>query len=504
MGAWGPDQVAASDHGAGQNPLVETLLRAGREDPGRVAILTEGGAVTFAELDALSARLAHALVLEYGVGRGDRVAVQLPRRPEVLALNVACARLGAVYVPLNPAYTDREVRGLLDDAAPALLVRDGPLEHPVARASCDELLGTAAGRPGVFVDEATDSATPAALLFTSGTTGRPKGAVLTQGNLVFGCTTLNRAWGITSADVVAHVLPLFHVHGLFVAAYCSLSSGATLRLLAGFDVGEVLEALGASTVMMGVPTHYARLLADERLTAERVHGVRLFVSGSAPLPPSLFDAFWTRTGHRILERYGTTETGMIASNPLEGERRPGSVGAALPGVEVRVTGTPGPVEVRGPNVFVGYWNRPELGDVFTPDGFFDTGDLAVLDGEGRLEIVGRAKDVIITGGLNVYPKEVEQVLDGLPGVAESAVVGVADDDLGEAVAAAVVSDPGAALDGGELRVRARESLAPFKVPRHVVLVADLPRNAMGKVEKARLRRDLGELLRRRAAEPGGG
>lgn len=472
-----------------RNLLAETLLGAGRRAPERVAIRWGDEAVTYGQLDALSARLARALVEEYGVAPGDRVAVQLATRPEVLALNVACARVGAIYVPLNPAYTDPEVVALVDDAAPALVVRDAPLAHAVARVAADEVLAVAAGCDEGFADARCDAGAPAALLFTSGTTGRPKGALLTHGNLAFGCTTLNRVWGITADDVVTHVLPLFHVHGLFVAAYCTLSSGATMRLLARFDVGEVLDALGESSLMMGVPTHYGRLLADERLTAERVAGVRLFVSGSAPLARATSEAFYERTGQRILERYGTTETGMIASNPLEGERRPGSVGPALPGVEVRVSGgPPGSVEVRGPNVFAGYWNRPELRDAtFTDDGFFVTGDLGVLAEDGYLEIVGRSRDLVITGGLNVYPAEVERAIDALPGVVESAVVGVPDADLGEAVTAVVVLEPGAVLGEDGVREGVRSALAPYKVPRHVRFVAELPRNAMGKVEKARLR-----------------
>lgn len=472
-----------------RNLLAETLLGAGRRAPERVAIRWGGEAVTYGQLDALSARIARALVEVYGVAPGDRVAVQLATRPEVLALNVACARAGAIYVPLNPAYTDPEVVALVDDAAPALVVRDTPLAHAVARVAADELLAVAAGLAGDVADARCDADAPAALLFTSGTTGRPKGALLTHGNLAFGCTTLNRAWGITADDVLTHALPLFHVHGLFVAAYCTLSSGATMRLLPRFDVGEVLDALGESSLMMGVPTHYVRLLADERLTAERAAGVRLFVSGSAPLARATSEAFYERTGQRILERYGTTETGMIASNPLEGERRPGSVGPALPGVEVRVSGgPPGSVEVRGPNVFAGYWNRPELRDAtFTEGGFFVTGDLGVLAKDGYLEIVGRSRDLVITGGLNVYPAEVERAIDALPGVVESAVVGVPDADFGEAVTAVVVLEPGVVLGEDEVREGVRPVLAPYKVPKHVRFVAELPRNAMGKVEKARLR-----------------
>lgn len=492
------NHVNVESDGGVENLLVTTLLGAGRRTPKKVAVHHVGGDVTYAQLDDLSARLAHVLVAGYGVTRGDRVAVQSRKALDVLALNVACARVGAIFVPLNTAYTDREVGDLLDDASPVLLVRSAALDHGARRVPLDELVRASSRFPSRFEDVVSDASTPAAILFTSGTTGRPKGAVVTQGNLAFGCTTLNEAWGITSDDVLVHVLPLFHVHGLFVAAYCALSSGASMRLLEGFDPDEVLNALEESTVLMGVPTHYTRLLGDERLDATTTSSMRLFISGSAPMLPGTHEEFSARTGHRILERYGMTETGMITSNPLQGERRIGTVGPALPGVEVRVSGgSPGVVEVRGPNVFSEYWRRPELRDSeFTADGFFITGDIGVLDDDGYLEIVGRMKDLIITGGLNVYPKELELVIDAFPGVLESAVVGVPDADFGEAVVAAVVAQPGVDLDVEELRTRARTTLASFKVPKHFVVVSTLPRNTMAKVQKAELRRDLSERLAR--------
>jgi len=478
-----------------RNLLVDTLLGAGRRTPDHVAIRHAGGAMTYAQLDALSAQLAHALVNVHHVSRGDRVAVQLSKRPEVLALNIACARVGAIYVPLNSRYTDREVADLLDDATPALLVRKEAIDHGTPLVEGDNLLSASAKFPTEFEDEVCDANTPAAMLFTSGTTGRPKGAVLSHGNLTFGCRTLNDVWDITSDDVLVHALPLFHVHGLFVAAYCTLSSGATMRLLKDFDVSEILDAFGESTLMMGVPTHYTRLLDDERFTSESVTNMRLFVSGSAPMLRSTHDKFLARTGQKILERYGMTETGMITSNPLLGERKPGTVGPALPGIEVRVTGgSPGSIEVRGPNVFAEYWNRSELSETeFTPDGYFITGDLGFLDEHGYLEIVGRSKDLIISGGLNVYPKEVEQVIDELSGVLESAVIGIPDPDFGEAVTAVVVLQSGISTNESELSELARAVLAPFKVPKHFLFVDELPRNAMGKVEKARLRHDAVEL-----------
>ena len=443
--------------------------------------------MSFAALDALSAQLAHALRAR-GVTLGDRVVVQSPKAPELLALAIACARLGAMYTPLNTAYTDVEVAALVADAEPSLVVRaTGLARWPWVDLA--ELLVDARGRGVTFDDAATDESTPAALVFTSGTTGRPKGAVLTQGNLVFGCRTLNQIWEIDESDVLVHVLPLFHVHGLFVAAYCALSSGATMRWLDGFALDEVLPALDGATLMMGVPTRYARLLADERFTRESVASLRVLISGSAPMRRTTHEEFFERCGQVILERYGMTETGMITSQPLRGERRMGSVGRALPGVEVRVeapSGAVGEVLVRGPNVFAGYWRRPELREsAFTSDGFFRTGDRGVLDAEGRLDLVGRSKDLIITGGLNVYPKEVENALDELDGVVESAVVGVADEDLGESVAAAVVAVDG--FDPDRARSQLREVLAPFKIPRRLVVVAELPRNAMGKVQRDRVR-----------------
>ena len=491
--------VATSPAGdCASNVLVATLLGAGRRTPEKVCAYHSSGSMTYAQLDALSARLAHALVDVHGVARGDRVAVQTRATPELLALNVACARIGAIYVALNTAYTDREVLELLAECSPSLLVRDEVLDSEMARVSLGELVSSSASLPSQHDDARTDAATPAAMLFTSGTTGRPKGALLTQGNLVFGCTTLNAAWAITSDDVLVHVLPLFHVHGLFVAAYCSLSSGASMRLLGGFEVGAVVAAMRESSLLMGVPTHYTRLLADERFDRDAASGMRLFVSGSAPMLASTHDEFFERTGHWILERYGMTETGMITSNPLQGKRKVGTVGPALAGVEVRVSGaSPGVIEVRGPNVFAEYWNRPELrASEFTHDGFFITGDLGVLDDDGYLEIVGRSKDLIITGGLNVYPKELEQVIDTFPGVQESAVVGVPDADFGEAVNAVVVARPGVQLDVEQLRVLARSSMAAFKVPKNFVVVAELPRNTMGKVQKAILRTELTERLGR--------
>jgi malonyl-CoA/methylmalonyl-CoA synthetase len=322
--------------------------------------------------------------------------------------------------------------------------------------------------------------------------------MLTQRNLTSNALALHRIWGFRPDDVLLHALPIFHTHGLFVATNCVLANGTGMIFLPRFDPGVVLEQLERASVFMGVPTFYTRLLADDRLDRARCRGVRLFVSGSAPLLASTHGEFLARTGHHILERYGMTETSMIASNPLDGERRPGTVGFPLPDVDVRVSdpetgaslapGTVGVIEVRGPNVFAGYWKRPELSATeTTPDGFFRTGDVGVIEPDGYLQLVGRSKDLIISGGLNVYPKEVEEALDELDGVLESAVVGVPDADFGEAVVAVVVAEPGAVLEPGDVRAKARLRLAAFKVPKRVVIVDALPRNAMGKVEKAKLR-----------------
>ncbi|HSN02011.1 MAG TPA: AMP-binding protein [Acidimicrobiales bacterium] len=476
------------------NLVTEALLGAGRTTPSKVAVTTgDGRQVTYDEIDRLSGQLAHVLTLGHGVSAGDRVAIQASTSPEILALNIACARVGAIYVPLNSAYTDREVRGLLDDATPTLVVREETIEHVTPRASLSRLIAEAAEQSADFVDAPCDAHTPAAMLFTSGTTGRPKGAVLTHGNLVSNCEMLREVWEFRPEDVVLHVLPLFHTHGLFVAAYCALSSGASLLMMEGFDADDACRRLAEATVFMGVPTHYVRLNGSANLSREATATIRLFLSGSAPMRRSTHEEFAARTGQAIVERYGMTETGMITSNPIDGTRRVGTVGTALPGVMVRLDDTPvGGIEVKGPNVFSHYWNRPELGETqFTGDGWFKTGDVGTLDDDGFLEIVGRAKDLIISGGFNVYPKEVELVLDSFAGVAESAVIGLADDDLGEKVVAVVVPAANVHLDPQALITFAGRELSRYKVPRRVEVVDELPRNAMGKVQKAQLRRQLG-------------
>jgi len=359
------------------------------------------------------------------------------------------------------------------------------------------LVPLTASQPSQSAVEPRGSGDLAVICYTSGTTGRSKGAMITHGNLISNATALIAIWEFTDDDVLLHALPLYHIHGLFVALHCALLSGARILLEPKFDARAALASLQHATVMMGVPTFYTRLLSERSLDAEAVHNVRLFVSGSAPLLSETFAAFEQRTGQRILERYGMTETGMIASNPLRGERRAGTVGLPLPDVSVRIVGdsgqelsagTAGMVEVRGPNVFKGYWNMPEkTAAEIRGNGYFITGDLGMLQADGYLRLIGREKDLIISGGLNVYPKEIEDAIDALPGVGESAVFAIPHPDFGEAVAAAVTLQPGCTLSAAEIIGALRTQLAGFKTPKRVYLLDELPRNAMGKVQKAKLR-----------------
>jgi malonyl-CoA/methylmalonyl-CoA synthetase len=448
---------------------------------------------------------------------------QVDKSPQALMLYLAALRSGLVYVPLNVAYHEAELRHFLDDSQPAVAVctpQRTPLFEALAPgAACFSLdeqgqgsLTQAAGAfDGAFQTVRCGRDQPAAIVYTSGTTGRSKGAVLSHGNLAANAKVLDEYWGFRerrkqgSRDVLLHALPLFHVHGLFVACHCALLSGTTMIFLPRFDVGDVLRALPQSTVMMGVPTFYTRLLHEPAFGSQACASIRLFISGSAPLLPETFEQFRHRTGHTLLERYGMSETVMLASNPYFGDplrdRVAGTVGPALPGVQIRIArddgtqaapGEVGLVEVRGPSVFAGYWRQPErMQDDFTPDGYFRTGDLGCLgaagDPPGYLRLVGRAKDLIITGGYNVYPKEVEGYLDTLPGVIESAVVGLPHPDFGEAVCAFVVMDKSAELDAEEVADVLKDQIAGFKVPKRVWQVTELPRNAMGKVQKNVLR-----------------
>jgi malonyl-CoA/methylmalonyl-CoA synthetase len=487
--------------------LYELIHRRVQAAPERVAIETlDGASLTYAELDERCARLAGRLG-RLGVGRGDRVAAQVEKSVTNALLYLACLRRGAVYLPLNTAYTEAELDYFFNDAEPALIVCDPARKPAIATrgarvATLDhrgegDLVEGPGGEPARAEIAAVADDDLAALLYTSGTTGRSKGAMLTHRNLASNALTLVDAWGFTAADVLLHVLPLYHVHGLFVAFNTVLLAGARLLFVARFDAGEALALLPRATVMMGVPTYYTRLLAQESLGKESCAPIRLFVSGSAPLLEDTFCQFEARTGQRILERYGMTETGMSTSNPLFGERRPGTVGLPLADVEVRVAdeagrvlgpGEIGVLEVRGPNVFKGYWRMPEkTAEEFRKDSFFVTGDLARISEDGYVSIVGRAKDLIISGGLNVYPREIESVIDDLPGVVESAVIGLPHPDFGEAVTAVVVPAPGATLDEAAVIAAVRARLASFKVPKRVWFEDDLPRNAMGKVQKNALR-----------------
>lgn len=470
-------------------------------------LIPDGPVVHYDDLDATSARFAHALIAA-GARRGDRVAVQVDKCWEALALYLGCLRAGFVFLPLNTGYQKGELSYLFGDAEPSVIVcrpeaaeRVAPLRPEAATltlaSGAGTLLDRAADQPDVFETVASQPNDVAAILYTSGTTGQPKGAMLTHRNLATNALTLVDTWGFTHDDILLHALPIYHVHGLFVACHCALLSGARMLWLAKFDVDQVREWLPRATVMMGVPTFYSRLLAAPSFGAADCRSIRLFISGSAPLLPETFDAFRDRTGHTILERYGMTETGMNTSNPLDGKRIGGTVGLPLPGISIRLVdahdhpcgpGEVGAIEVSGPNVFAGYWRMPDkTREEFTADGYFRTGDVGEFSPDRYLRIVGRAKDLIISGGLNVYPKEVEERLDALPGIVESAVIGIPDADFGEAVAAVVVAQPGNTLTEQSVIAALKSEIASFKVPKRVHFVAELPRNAMGKVQKNVLR-----------------
>jgi acyl-CoA synthetase (AMP-forming)/AMP-acid ligase II len=477
--------------------------------------LPDGRSISYRETDRVVARIAARLVAD-GVVPGDRVAMQVDKSPEAIALYLATLRVGGVFLPLNTAYTGAEMEYFIGDAEPRVLVcspqRHAEHTHHEGTGLVVETLGT--DGDGTLLDgedhhddlyEATADE-PAAILYTSGTTGRSKGAVLTHGNLASNCRALLEAWRFTEDDRLIHALPVFHVHGLFVAANMALTAGASMYYLAKFDAEKICDLLPEASVLMGVPTFYTRLLKSDRLTPETCASMRLFVSGSAPLLAADHEAFEARTGHAILERYGMTETGMNTTNPYEGgPRKPGTVGMPLPGTEIRVVdpekgeaipdGQVGSIEVRGPNVFTGYWRMPEkTASEFRADGFFITGDLGRIDEDGYLCISGRGKDLIISGGFNVYPKEIEELLDAHPKVLESAVIGVPHPDFGETVVAVVVRQPGQAPESDELLASIAGDLARFKHPRAVRIVEALPRNVMGKVQKAELRKQYNELF----------
>jgi malonyl-CoA/methylmalonyl-CoA synthetase len=474
-------------------------------------------ALSFRQVFATAARFAHVLV-KHGVVPGDRVAAQAEKSPASLILYLACLRAGAVYLPLNTGYTPAELAYFIQDAEPRLFVSAEKNREKIQAAvpPVDILTISDDGKAGSLITQAASAAMDfpdapvgmsdlASILYTSGTTGRSKGAMLSHGNLYSNAESLKQAWAFSADDVLLHALPIFHIHGLFVATNVTLLSGASMLFLPKFEPDAIFQALPEASVMMGVPTFYTRLLKDSRLNRETTQHMRLFISGSAPLLPETHREWQARTGHAILERYGMTETNMNTSNPYRGARIPGSVGLPLPGVEVRVAdgegnalpqGEIGMVEIRGPNVFQGYWRMPEKTKAeFRNDGFFITGDMGVIGPDGYLSIVGRGKDLIITGGLNVYPREIESLLDDLPGVEESAVVGLPHDDFGEGVTAFLVLKNGAQLTEAAVQDALCEQLARFKLPKRVIFVDQLPRNTMGKVQKSTLRQDYASLYR---------
>ncbi len=486
-------------------------------DRGRPLIhAPEGQALTYGQMADLSGQIANALAA-LGVVPGDRVAAQVEKSATALALYLAALRLGAIFLPLNTAYTLKELEFFIGDARPAVFVCDPGRVHDIEAIAPDlpvlsldrtgqgSLTERAASMPAGFATLARAADDVAAILYTSGTTGRPKGAMLTHRNLSSNTAALRGAWRFTGEDVLLHALPIYHAHGLFVACNLVLVTGASMHFLPKFEPEAMIALMPRSSVMMGIPTFYTRLLAHPGLQAA-ARGMRLFISGSAPLLAETHRAWTAATGHAILERYGMTETTMLTSNPYDGERVPGSVGPALPGVSLRVvdpatgeplaTGETGMIEVAGPNIFKGYWQLPEkTAAEFRPDGHFITGDLGFIDPRGYVHIVGRGKDLVITGGLNVYPREVEAEIDDIPGVVESAVIGVPHPDFGEAVTAVVVPDPKAGLTEAAVIAALDGRLSKFKLPKRVMMIDELPRNAMGKVQKNLLREQYAALFR---------
>jgi malonyl-CoA/methylmalonyl-CoA synthetase len=501
---------------ANQN-LFAALRDAFPSDLDSTAIETADGDrlfYTWRDIDRATARIAN-LLQWLDLPEGARVAVQTEKSVEALLLYLAVLRAGYVYLPLNTAYQSSEIEYFVGNAEPSVVVCSGKnfgwVSKIAFKAGCTHVFTLNEDRTGSLLERAAhhmDTHEPmqrsaddlAAILYTSGTTGRSKGAMLTHGNLLSNARTLKSYWGWREGDVLIHALPIFHVHGLFVASHGALLNGSKMLWFGKFAPRAVVERLPEATVFMGVPTLYVRLLGEASFTREACRNMRLFISGSAPLLIETFNEFKARTGHTILERYGMSETVMLTSNPCDpkdGERKGGTVGFPLPGVGVRVRddqgqplpqGEIGGIEVKGPNVFAGYWRMPEkTKEEFTADGWFKTGDVGKFDEQGYVVIVGRSKDLIITGGYNVYPAEIEGVLNEMPGVAESAVIGVPHPDFGEGVVAVVVRKPGASLEAAALISELKAKIANFKVPKQLFIVDELPRNAMGKVQKNLLR-----------------
>ena len=493
------------------NPLYDRLfgVHAGKDTP--FLHLPSGETITHQAFLERTAQIAHVLA-NLGLKIGDRVAVQVEKSPESLALYAACAQGGFIFLPLNTAYTADELTYFIENSGASVFVCDSAKHatlSPIAAKlgarletlnadGSGTLTDQAAGMANTFETVERDGDDLAAFLYTSGTTGRSKGAMLTQSNLLSNAETLVKEWHFTDQDVLLHALPIFHTHGLFVATNVTLAAGGSMIFLPKFDLDAMIAQMPNATTVMGVPTFYTRLLGDARFTKELTSHMRLFISGSAPLLAETHVQFENRTGHRILERYGMTETNMNTSNPYDGERRAGTVGFPLPGVELKITnaetgatipdGEVGQIEVRGPNVFKGYWQMPEkTAAELREDGFFITGDLGKIDQDGYVHIVGRNKDLIISGGYNIYPKEIELVLDEQPGVLESAVIGVAHPDFGETVLGVIVPEKGATPDLEAIMATVGNELARFKHPRRLIILDELPRNTMGKVQKNVLR-----------------
>lgn len=491
--------------------LYEKFLGSADADQTTCVETDDGIVLSYARLAAVSGTYAWYLAT-LGIGPAHRVAVKVEKSIEAVALYLATLRAGATYLPLNTAYTVAETDYFINDAQPTLIVcapheredmrtiaaKSGARVETLDHRGRGSFVDATAGLPSEFATVAREKDDLAAILYTSGTTGRSKGAMITHGNLVSNALTLVDEWRYSNSDCLIHALPVYHIHGLFVACNVTFAARASMVFMRKFDPERILAAMSRSTVLMGVPTFYVRLLQSPRLNRGVTEKMRLFISGSAPLLSDTHREWSERTGHAILERYGMTETGMISSNPYEGQRIAGSVGYPLPGVDVRITDPDtgdilpdtnvGMIEVRGPNVFAGYWKMPEkTASEFRTDGYFITGDLGKFDKRGYVHIVGRGKDLIITGGFNVYPKEIETEIDSIPGVSESAVVGVPHNDFGEGVTAAVVLEPGSAVDEKTILNALADRLAKFKQPKRVVFVDGLPRNTMGKVQKNLLR-----------------
>ncbi len=500
------------------NHLACRLAASAGSDPDAVFLedFDSAGVLSHGDLWQGAERMAAALV-RLGVEPGDRVAVQAEKSVAMLELYLGTVLAGAVFLPLNTAYVAGELAYFLGDASPRVFVCDPQREAELKSISEDAgvahvltlspdggtLVSAAQKEEPGFEAVARNASDMAAILYTSGTTGRSKGAMLSHGALASNSEVLKEYWQFTDQDVLIHALPIYHTHGLFVATNITLMAGASCIFMRKFNAKDVVSVMTRATALMGVPTFYTRLLGEEGLPAA-AKNMRLFVSGSAPLLAETHESWMARTGHAILERYGMTETNMNTSNPYLGNRRPGTVGFPLPGTELKVCDTDGNevpeggigvIEVRGPNVFSGYWQMPEkTAEELRPDGFFITGDLGKVDRDGYVHIVGRGKDLIITGGFNVYPKEVEEAIDALPGVLESAVIGVRHADFGESVVAVVVPTPETTITEADVITGLRDHLAKFKQPKRVVVVGELPRNTMGKVQKNVLREQFSKLL----------